>query len=178
MKPRHTGFTLVGVLVYAGTFVLIMITLLTFVAFVIRLHAERRLTGETLDNLRLALSAIAYDTRAAQGVYTPTSTFNVHPGQLSLATTQDLPADETLTYVDYYVDDEHIYVKRESQAAALLLSERIKVTNLVFTLLNEDDTPSIKIDITAALDSPDLTAVAKSSVSLSTTVSLRAYAKE
>lgn len=175
LSPYSRGFTLIGALIYIASFAIIMVTVLTFLSSLIRFNAQSRSQGEVLDNARHALTVMTSDIRLASAVYTPTSTFASHPGQLSLATTQDLPSDETLTYVDFYLDDERLYVKREGSNAQLVTSERIKISNLTFTHLNQNNVSSIQIALTAAFDSGDPAAVAKSSISLSTSATLRAY---
>src|SRR3972149_4778283 len=125
---RNSGFTLIELLVYAAVFVIIGIVASSFFIQISNLAETSRRSRESLDNARSAMSIITQEIKHATTVYTPTSVFGSNPGQLSLETTRDLPADEETTYVDFYVDDEGIYIKRESNQAQLLTSEKINVT--------------------------------------------------
>ena len=171
-----SGLTLIGLLIYVSSLVVILLVMVSFLSRLISFNTAHQVTGEVLDNARQALHVIAQEIRFASDIYQPTSSFGAHPGQLSLATTRDLPEDENITYVDFYVDDDLIYVKREGQAAQLLNSERMKVVSLAFTELNaEGPSPSIQVSLSLALDSPDPPIVTATTVSLTTTVALRAY---
>jgi hypothetical protein len=88
-------------------------------------------------------------------------------------TTRDLPADENLTYVDFYVDSGNLYLKREGQSDQLLTSEKVKVTNLTFTNNNTGGGDAIRISIT--IEYKDPINGPKNAVTLTSTSVLRKY---
>jgi type II secretory pathway pseudopilin PulG len=174
MKHSTNGFTFIEILIYTGLLAVIMFTLTTFATRVIRQNAHTQLTSQVLDNARGAMEAITREIRQSTGVYAPTSTFDTFPGQLSLSTTQSLPADEEVTYVDFYIDDERLYRKREGTPAELVTSEQVRVTNLTFDLLNESSaTPAIQITLTVEPAVSSDEAAAQSAVTFVTTAALR-----
>lgn len=168
------GFTLVEMLVYIVLLAVLGAVLTLAGSHIIKQSAHAQLTAQVLGSARGALEDMGREIRHARGVYTPTSVFDTNPGQLSLATRENVPADEEETYVDFYIDDERLYRKREGEAAELITSERAKITNLVITHLNENNGGSaLRIELTAEPAATATEAVAQASVTLVTTISLR-----
>lgn len=175
-QSASKGLTLVSLLVYITLFAMVTAMLARLISGLLHANTQAQLAGEVLDNAQSAMATIAQEIQQADGVYTPTSAFGSHPGQLSLATTQNLPADETITYLDFYLDDEHLYLKRETAAAALLTSERVKLDNLVFTHLNPASPyPAIRVSATFSANAPGSDTQSQTTLTLTKTVALRAY---
>lgn len=172
-STHQQGFTLIEMLVYIGLLAVLLTVLTQAGSHIIRQTAHTQLTAQVLGNARGALEDIGREIRHGSGLYTPTSVFGTYPGQLSLATQENAPADEAGTYVDFYIDDERLYRKREGATAELLTSEQVKVTNLVFTHLNVSNDPAVRIELTVEPAASSTNAEAQTSVTLFTTVSLR-----
>lgn len=167
-KTPKKGFTLLSLLVYAGLVVIVGLFIAEFTLQTVKIHSEITALGETLDNAQRAEEIITQEIYHAVNVYTPTSVFNDHPGQLSLETTLYTPSDEDRTFVDFYLDDNHLYMKREGEAAKLITSEQTTVSNFVLTYLNAGTAyPAIHLSLTIAYHSYQTT--------LASTVSLRSY---
>jgi type II secretory pathway pseudopilin PulG len=176
-NKKEKGFTLIELLLYAVLSVIIGLVLVSFFTQTIKVVETSRRSRESLDNARSALDLISLEIRNAKSFYSPTSVLGTNPGQLSLETTWNLPADEDNTYVDFYVDDGGLYVKREGQVSQLITAQKLKVTNLVVTLLNNiGGQPAIKTDITVQYRDPIFGTA--NPVSLSTTTSLRSYSED
>lgn len=162
------GFTLLSLLVYAGLVVIVGLFITEFALQIIKIHSEITALGEISDSAQRAEEIITQEIHHAVSVYTPTSRFNGHPGQLSLETTRYTPSDEDRTFVDFYLDDNHLYMKREGEAAKLITSEQTSVSNFVLTYLNTSTPyPAIRLSLTVAYHSYQTTLVS--------TVSLRSY---
>ncbi|MEK7557028.1 MAG: hypothetical protein AAB538_03565 [Patescibacteria group bacterium] len=175
-RSASRGLTLVSALVYVALLALVAVLLTRFASGIIRTNTQSQLAGEVIDNAQRALAIITAEIQQADGVYTPTSVLATHPGQLSLASENNLPADENITYIDFYVDDEHLYLKREGGAAALLTSARVKVNNLQFTHLNPtSEHQAVRIAAMFAADVPGTDLQTQTAITLTSTVSLRAY---
>lgn len=172
-KLEQKGFTLIEVLVYATLLAIISLVVLLFVNQLLGVNETTRRTRESLDNARRSLETIAQEIRHADSIYTPTSVFGTSPRQLSLATTRDLPDDENLTFVDFYVDAGSLYLKREGQSDQLLTSEKVKVTNLTFVNNSTGGGDAIRISIT--IEYKDPTNGPKNAVTLTSTAVLRTY---
>ena len=173
---NNKGFTLVEMLMYISIMVVVGSVIASFLPELIRKNSYIQAKAEVLNNTRNAMETMAQEIKRASGVYTPTSQFGANPGQLSLETRINPMTGEELTYVDFYVDDDRLYVKRENQSAQLLLSEKIKINSLIFTHLNSaGDYPAIRISLTASYDAPSAELQAQSQINLVSTVSLRSY---
>lgn len=173
--PR-AGLTLVSALVYIGLLALIAAMLARIAAGLIKTNTQAQLAGEIVDNAQHALGVITAEIQQADSVYTSTSVLATHPGQLSLATTHNLPSDENITYLDFYLDDEHLYLKREGGGAELVTSERVKVSNLQFTHLNPTgEHTAVRVAATFTADVAATDVQTQTAVSLTNTVALRAY---
>lgn len=172
IKPEQAGFTLIEVLIYSAILAIVSLVVIVFFNQLIGVNETARRAREATDNARRGLDTISQEIRHAESIYTPTSTFGSSPGQLSLETTRDLPADHDKTYVDFYVDNEQLFIKREGENEQRLTSEKVKVTNLTFTNLNGATTwPAIRISLT--IEYRDPVSGPKNQVTLLTTAVLR-----
>lgn len=152
MKSR--GFTLIELLVYMAVFAMLLTTISLFTIAFIKSTAKSRIKKEVSYGTYSAMKTMLYEIKRANSVYTPTSVFDSHSGQLSLETSQALPPDEEITYVDFYLDNNSkLYIKREGQNPQLLISESLKITNLEFERL-ASASESIRINLTVEYDTP------------------------
>lgn len=175
-KEIKKGFTLVELALYMSISLIIGGVLITSFFFISSARVRGAVAIEVLDNSRSALDTMLFEVAHAEGVYTPTSFFGAHPGQLSLETTRVTPSDESATYLDFYLDGERLYLKRENQTAQILVADKIKITNLVFTHLNSASLyHAVRISLTANYDTPNAVLAEKTAVTLTGTASLRAY---
>lgn len=170
------GLSIIEVLVYVILLSLVATSLLLFTMRIVQQTSSARVTSITLDNARGAMAVITSEIRQANAVYTPTSVVGSSPGQLSLVTTRNTPADEDETYVDFYIDDERLYRKREGVAAELVTAEQIKVTHLTFYHRNTGSEGSaVQVTLTVVPAQANAQILAAATVSLTTTATLRAY---
>ena len=169
------GFTLVEVLVYISILVIVVVVISAFLIWAIKTNAKAQVMRETLDNSRRAMEIMVYEIKEAENIYNPTTAFDSHPGQLSLITKKHLPTGESLTYIDFYVFDDRLCLKKESQDPICLTSDRVEVKNLVFSQIITNQIPSVQIDL--QVDYKDTTGRAEyqASVNLRSVASLRSY---
>jgi len=168
------AFTLIELLIYGLFLVIISVVAVSFFIQVVNVTETSRRSRESLENARRALDVISQEVRHAKSVYDPTSTLDTNPGQLSLETTRDLPPDEETTYVDFYVDDDRLYVKREGQDEQLITSEKVKVNELTFSLLADaSEKPAVQVLVTVEYVDP--IRGPSNAVTLVSTATLRSY---
>ena len=154
------GFTLIELLIYAATFVIVATLLTSFVFNLIKAQAKIRISKEVIDNSQRAMAIMLWEIRHAQGVYTPTSFFDSHPGQLSLKTKQNIPLGEETIYLDFYLDaNNRLCLKREGAEAIPLTSEKVKINNLVFNYLIASSSQSIRIELSAVYNQATTTLI-------------------
>lgn len=176
---NHFGFTLIELLIYSALLVMIGVVAVAFFIQVVNVTETSRRSRESLDNARRVVDVIAQEVRHAASVYTPTSVLDVGSGQISLETTRDLPNDEESTYVDFYLDDERVYIKRESQTDQLITSEKVRITQLRFSLLADppagDPAAKTAVQIVVTAQYFDPIRGPSNEVTLTSTATLRSY---
>lgn len=173
---RQAGVGLVQVVIYVALLAILSTTIISYAIQFIKRNADAQEIAQVSTDARIAMDVMTREIRQASGIYGPVSTFGANPSQLSLATTQNLPTDENETYVEFYLDDERLYRKREEQAAELITPERTVVTNLIFTHLNQaSSAPAVQINLTLTPDTSSVLAAARGEITLVGTASLRSY---
>lgn len=170
-----SGFTLIEMLVYVALVALLISAIVFFGLWAIQVGTKTKVNAETLNNARRAMEIMVYEIKKSTGVYAPTSSFDAHPGQLSLEQANPAGSEETSGFVDFFICGQALCLKREKAAAIALTSNSVRVTNLVFNRrLNSQGSPSIRLSISVASlssDRPESTA----SVDLTTAANLRSY---
>lgn len=161
------------VLIYVAVLAMIFLAVASFLTWTTKAGIKARAIREVTDNARRAMEIMTSEIRSAQGIYSPTSTST----QLSLETKHYLPASETSTYIDFYLCGEAtstICFKKETQSPIAITSDRVNVSDLVFTQVSTT-TPSVKIrfkiDYKTGAQQPEY----QSSITATSTVSLRSY---
>lgn len=174
MKTKN-GFSLIEVLIYTAVLAVIIVIVFNFFSGTLRFDAKSRSLREISENTRLITEKLAYQIREASGIYEPTSIFNASPGQLSLETTKNLSTGETATYIDFHLCGGRFCFKQEGKDAIFLSSEKVKLSNLIFSLITTSTTPSVqtsfKIEYNNETGRPEYNA----SADIKFSVSLRNY---
>jgi len=174
-KLSQKSFTLIEILVYIGVLSIIILVLVSFVLWFLHSNTKAKVMREVLDNARRAMEIMTYEIKGAESIYTPTSIFDSHPGQLSLETSKYLPEGEETTYIDFYLCDTQLCLKKESQDAVVLTLDNVEVSNIVFTLIVSGEVSSIQIDLKIDYKNPADRPEYRASVNLTSTASLRSY---
>ena len=165
------GFTLLEILVYIGVLGIIIVAISSFLIWATQSNTKAKVMRETLDNARRAMEIMTYEIREAKNIYTPTSTST----QLSLEITHYLPERETRSYIDFYLCNFHLCLKKESQNPISLTSDNVEVENLSFTQVITNGVPSVQINLKLDYKNPNNRPEYQATVELNSTVSLRSY---
>ncbi|MFA5954428.1 MAG: hypothetical protein WC817_02755 [Patescibacteria group bacterium] len=178
-KQQHPlGVSLFEVVIYVAFFLVLTILITNVSTQLIAVNQNTRATNDIIASARFAVDTIAQEVRHAKSVYSPTSVFDVSPGQLSLETTRDLPDGETSTFVDFYIDTGRLYLRREGQDPIRLTSDSVIVEGLTFSYLNQSVlTPAVRMSITVANYGASSGNVSHRTITLVTTAALRSYAQ-
>lgn len=175
----NKGFTLVEMLIYIVTLVLVVGTVTTILLWMVRSSNQVHVRNEVVENVERALSQMTNEILEAQSVYTPTMTSPTST-QLSLETRKNPPAGETSTYVDFFLCgtplSRRLCVKREGQPLpTALTSEKIEIQSLVFTQVKTGTAASIHIVVEASYANPGGRLDFAATQNVQATASLRAY---
>ena len=166
-----SGFTLMEILIYIAVLAIIVLAVSAFLTWSIKSNAKTEAMREVSDNARRAMEIMTYEIREAKSIYTLTSTST----QFSLETTHYLPEGETFTYIDFYLCDSNLCLKKESQNPISLTSDSVEVKNLVFDQIITGEAPSIQINLKIDYKNPNKRPEYQASVELNSTASLRSY---
>lgn len=168
------GFSLIELLLYVAVISVVISAVVGFGSWAIQVGTKTKVNSEVVNNARLAMDTMVYEIKKAHSVYTPTSVFNVHPGQLSLEQL-NATTTESSSFIDFFLCDQALCLKREGASAITITSSQVRITNLVFKqILNSASAPSIQImfSVNSLTSSrPEATA----SLNLTTTANLRSY---
>lgn len=166
------GFTLMELLVYISVMTLITFFVSSLLLWISRSNRKAKAARETLNNTRRATEAMSHEIREATSLYTPTSVLSVSNGQLSLETTKYSPEGETTAYIDFYLCEDRLCLKKESQNPVALTSDRVEIENLEF---NQVATSSIQVLLKVNYKSLSTKPEDQFSINTTSTISIRAY---
>ena len=120
IQKASRGFTAIELVVYVAIFSAISVflvgSLLTLTVAYRRLQNERDLVS----GVRTIMETLGREIQGAKSIYTPTTSFSAAQSQLSLESVVSPSSGESLTYVDFYLDNSRLYLKREGASAIAL----------------------------------------------------------
>jgi len=171
-EKKGKGFTLIELLIYVSVLVLIILAAGSLFLSASRSSRKAKAARETIDNTRRAIEVMTHEIREAKSIYTPTSVLSSSDGQLSLETTKYCPGGEITTYIDFYLCEQRLCLKKESQNPVALTSDRVEIENLEFYQVA---TSSIQISLKVNYKSLSTRPEDQFSINATSTVSLRTY---
>jgi type II secretory pathway pseudopilin PulG len=173
-RKIYSGFSLLELLIYVAVIAIVISAVVGFGSWAIQVGTRTRVNSEVINNARLAMDTMVYEIKKSASVYAPTSTFSVHPGQLSLEQL-NATTTESASFLDFFICGQSLCLKREGQATVAITNSQVRVTNLVFKqLLNSASAPSIQI-ILSVSSLPSARSEGNVNLDLTTTASLRSY---
>ena len=171
MKKPEKGISIIEVLVYIGVFSLIMVIVISFVFWFVRSNTKAKVMREVLDSSKKVMELIIQEIKESEYIYLPTTSAT----QLSLKTKKYPALGEEFSYIDFYLCDSRICMKKESQDPIYLTPESIEVNNLVFTQIMSGDYLSIRINLGVNYNNINNRPEYEASVDLTSATSSRSY---
>lgn len=170
-SDRPNGFTLIETIIYIGIIGLVISSFVFFSLTISNSRAKTYVTQETQANGRDAIEAITRKIRSASGINSGDSVFSSDPGSLSLVMPE---AAKNPTLINLSQDNGVLRIKEGGADFIPVVSDEVKITNLVFTDLTPPGGPgNIKIEMTVEYNGSGQDVNYSASQSLETTVSLR-----
>lgn len=169
---EKVGFTLIELLIYVSVLVLITFSASSLFLSASKSNRRAKAARETLDNTRRAIEIMTHEIREAKSIYTPTSVLSSSNGQLSLETTKYAPDGEITTYIDFYLCEGHLCLKKESQDPIALTSDNVEIESLEFFQVA---TSSVQISLKVNYESLSTRPEDQFSINTTSTASLRTY---
>jgi len=174
------GFTLIELMVYIAIISIILVASINFMWQIMNTRTKSQVTQEAQQNARFAMERMVIEIRGAEDVVKTggASTFDVHPGKLTLQyTAGDVVIDtatSTVTLGGKSVDIRKLRITEGAGSPIELTSDRVDVTNLIFTDLTQgDDKDNIRIQLTIENVNPENVVWRESSISLQSAASIR-----
>lgn len=177
----QNGFTLVELIVYIGiaslSLMMILITGQNLISSNIRAQAQRELSV----NVRPLMNQLTQSVRNAEDVVTASSTFNAHPGAITL----DYAGSGTDVIIDTYTKDvtlsngqivtiRKLRIKEGALAYQDLTSDQVDVSNFVLrNLTKTTEKKNINIEVTLEQLNPLNDPNYNTTISVETAISLR-----
>ena len=144
-----SGFTLIELMVYVAILGVISIFVADNLSQIVFTFNKARAEREVINSSRVSLETITKEIQEASLVYTPSSVFNSTTSQISLLSQNNPPAGHEQGFVDIYIDNGRLYLKKEGVNTLPLTSNRVIVTQFraehIIQSLNRED---IKITLT------------------------------
>lgn len=171
-EKKGIGFTLIELLIYVSVLTLIVLAASSLFLSTIKSNRRAKAARETVNNTRRAVEVMTHEIREAKSIYTPTSVLSSSNGQLSLETTKYCPEGEITTYIDFYLCEQRLCLKKESQNPIAITSDKVEIENLEFYQVA---TSSIQISLKVNYKSLSTRPEDQFSINTTSTVSLRVY---
>lgn len=130
------GFTLYEVVIYIGLFLILSVLTVGLVFEILKTGYRVSRSREVVSSVNTVFGRLFETGRFARGIYTPASVLGSDTSQISFETALTPPASDPTTYVDFYIDNGRLFIKREGQGSQALTSERVRVTRFRVTRLN------------------------------------------
>jgi len=175
MKRTSNGFTLIEILVYIAISSIIILAVSSFFLWTNRSSIKINALKEVLTNSKRAMETMSYEIKYAESIYTPTSVFSSSTGQLSLETKNYNQQGEATSYIDFFICQDQLCLKKENQSPIILTSEKVKIDSLKFFQINSTGTDSIQINLEISYVAPSEKQEYQASINTTSTFSLRKY---
>ncbi len=172
IKNKEEGFTLIEMIVYVALVGIIFIVLFNIIFFIIKANNKIIALSRVNSNAHSAMERMTYEIINSNYVYLPTSNFSSNNAQMSLATKVGASSNEEITFIDFYVENNTIFLKEEGLGSIAITSQDVLVSDMEFLYYKNDSRESITIDMIIQAKN---SAVSDSVIHLVNTVSLRSF---
>ncbi|MDF1498097.1 MAG: prepilin-type N-terminal cleavage/methylation domain-containing protein [Patescibacteria group bacterium] len=177
-RKNPNGFTMIEMIVYVLLVGLVSVVLFNIIFFVTNTNNKIISMTKASFNAYSVMERIIYEIENSSHIYMPTSNFvnynyDISKGdQLTLATEIGASATENITFVDFYIENDTLFLKQEGLNPVALTSSDVKVSNLSFSYYKNDTRESVTVDFTITANG---SSILGSETHLVNTVTLRSY---
>ncbi len=180
ISNKRNGYTLIEMLLYTALVGIVSVVIIEVIMIISKTNAKITALTEANYNASDIMERIAYETRNSKYIYLPASNFRNYnfnaakSDQLSLATTRNISAGENIGYVDFYIENNAVFLKKEGASPVALNSPEVLVESINFFYYKNSSggrqRESITIDISVK---PKNSFVSGSGVHIINTAALR-----
>lgn len=169
-EKSGAGFTLVETVVYVAVLSLLLSSIGTFSVWILRVNTKVIAMEEVISNAERVKDSITQEARQAVSLYALTT----NSSQLSLETKANLPAGETNTFVDFFLCNQQICKKTESQNPMAITSGSVRVSQFQVTeVASSSSKKSLQIHLVIEYPNPGNRPEATASQDITFSVAIR-----
>jgi len=144
-SQKREGFTIIEFMVYIAVLAILGGAVSALFLWTLQVHTKSQVLRETSSAAKVAMERVLHEIREAEGLYLPTSTAT----QISLETKTLMPPGESSGYIDFFLCDQALCMKKEEAAPVALTASSFEVTSLSFTTISTDTAfPSLQMIMT------------------------------
>jgi len=140
----RTGFTLIEVVLYVALFSTMSVMSMNMLFQAIQSFNALRIARDINDSSVGIIERLTRDVRSAAFIDLANSTFDIHPGRLTLNT---VSASGTPLTVEYYVNGSTLHLKEDGVDKGSLMSAKTSIDALVFRYVDVGTTVGVKIEL-------------------------------
>ncbi|MCK4592365.1 type II secretion system protein [Candidatus Parcubacteria bacterium] len=175
---NKSGFTLIEMIIYVALVGIISAVLFSVTFFVIRTNNKIIALSKVSSNAHSVMERMTYEMANSKYIYLPTSNFvnynyDLSKGnQLSLATEIGVSSNENIAFIDFYVENDTLFLKEDGLDPIALTSSGVLVSKMEFSYYKNDLRESVTIDMTIHAKN---SAISDSKTHLVNTAALRSF---
>ena len=153
-NKNNSGYTLIEMVMYVALVGIITMFIYGVILFVYNNNKQTVNLVKINSNAYGVMERIRYEVENASYIYLPTSSmanYNYQTGidQLSLATEVDVSSPEDIAFVDIFLENGTVFIKKEESLLPIALtSSGVVVSDLSFFYYKNGSRESVTIDIT------------------------------
>ena len=182
-KQNNSGYTLIEMIMYVALIGIITVFIYGVILFVYNSNKRTVNLVKINSNAYSAMERMRYEVENADYIYLPTSNMAnydydaTEADQLSLATKIGALSSDDITFVDIYLENETVFIKKEGSILnpsppVALTSSGVVVSDLSFFYYKNGLRESITIDVTIE---PKNSSVSSRTIHLINTIALRSF---
>jgi len=152
-EKSSSGFTLIEMMVYVALFGVIMGMIFNMILLVYGMNRKIASYSVVTADAQSAMERIVYEVTNAEYFYLPTSNFANYnydaskSGQLSIATGKYATAHDSISFIDFYVENGTLFLKMEGTDPVPLTSSNVTVSGFTLDYFKNGKRESVRISL-------------------------------
>ena len=178
-SKNNRGYTLIEMIIYVALVGIVTVFIYSVILFIYNSNKETINLAKINSNAYSVMERMRYEVENADYIYLPTSNMANYnydlakEDQLSLATKIDALSPDEITFVDIYLENGAVFIKKEEELSpTALTSSNVVVSDLSFFYYKNGSRESIRINITIE---PESNSTSNPSIHLISTIALRSF---
>lgn len=144
-RSRHRGYTLMELVVYVAVFAFLSVVVVNAILAVTGSFLAIRTERNVNTAASTAMERVVREVRLAESVDILNSTFDTHPGRITLNTTD---INGVATTVEFYVESGQLKVREGGADAGELTPVTVVIDTFVARLITAGSVQAVKIELT------------------------------